>query len=242
MRSFLWACLFLSACSRQPIAPERRALVSDVAAVSLLGNDLTVDVASRAFLKNTARVVDVTAWGMDAAFRNLLRAGVESRQKAFRPLEIAPADLAHALAIRESRWRRVTGAQSQALLDLLIREAERQGVRYFFLLTPPVDPGRFPAHHGVYGATCDDRTDKNARASVYFFFDFALWDVAARKKIFAITVDPKVTDMMTFGGCSAVQELKDPARELEDPVRKTMELLVDSLFDKMGWVRPLVQP
>ena len=41
-----------------------------------------------------------------------------------------------------------------------------------------------------------------------------------------------------IGGCDVISHLEDPMRQFEDPVKKTVGLIVEALFDKMGWKRP----
>jgi hypothetical protein len=226
----LLTLLLLTACARQPLSSEKQGALDQVSAASLLGDELVVAVTAPKLLGSGASTVDVAAWNVDATFRDLLKAGVEERGRRFTAFDVDRAALEKTAGVRESRWKKIVGRQSQAMLDQLFEAADRQGIRYFFLLTPPLSHERFALHAGNYGIACDD-----GRAAVYFFFDFALWDVKARKKIFTYAVDPSVTQAMTFGDCKVVADLKEPARQLEDPMKKTMGLIVDALFEKMGW-------
>ncbi len=231
--------VLLTACAAKPLSPERTSSIDQVSAVSLLGDQLVVDVDSRTLLHSTQRALDASSWDLDGAFRAFLQAGVEERGRKFVPLAAEQAQLEKVAGVRESRWKKIVGRQSQALLDLLFETADRQGVRYLFLLTPPTTlHERFPQHRGNFGAYCNDRSAAGAQAYVYFFFDFALWDVPARRKVFAYTVDPSVTEALPFGGCSTVSEMKEPVRELQDPVKTAARLVVDALFEKMGWKKP----
>lgn len=226
--------LLLTACAHRPASET----LDKVGAMSLLGDTLVVDVSSRSLLKSSERTLDVSGWGVDNSFRELFKQGIVERRKDYVPFNLEPAQLEKIAGVRERRFQKNVGDQSQALLDALFEEADRKGMRYFFLLTPARKRERFALHRGNYGATCDDRDNKDAQAYVYFFFDFVLYDVAARKKVFFTTVDPSVTQMMTFGGCKVVADLRDPVKQLEDPMKKTMGLLVDALFEKLGWKRP----
>ncbi|MGZ3651350.1 MAG: hypothetical protein ACXWR1_17055 [Bdellovibrionota bacterium] len=220
MRFLIPLFMLLSACSRQPLATRA---VNQVGAVSVLGNE---------FVLPSSKFNDST-WKVDAAFREALKAGVTERGKEYRALEPSPAELERALGVRESRWKKVVGKESQAVLDLLFRTADRDGIRYFFLVSPIEAHERYPLQKGTLGAACNEE----GRAYVYFYFRFTLWDVAARRKAFEYDVNPSVTSALTFGDCAALGSLSDPGTQLEDPVKKTMSLLVDALFDKMGWKR-----
>jgi hypothetical protein len=233
MRVFL-ALLFLTACARLPLSADRSGSIDSVAAASLLGDELTVNVRKPKVFGSGADTFDVPAWNVDASFRDLLKGGVEERGRHYVPFDLDPKVIEKAAGVRETRWKKIVGRQSQPMLDLLFDAADRQGTRYFFLITPPLEHETYLLHRGNYGAACGS----DGRATVYFFFDFALWDVSARKKIFTTKVDPGVTEALTFGDCSVIANLLDPARQLEDPLKKTMGLVVDALFDKMGWGKP----
>jgi len=230
--------LALAGCVAKPLTPEQSQKVDVVSAVSLLGNDFHIDALSRPLLRHSEKSLDVSAWKIDDTFRDLLREGSVSRGKEFRVLNLDPVAVEKIQKSRENRWKKVLGKQNQALMELLFRQAEAQGVPYFFLLTNLENPERFPLHQGPAGVFCNDQDPKNARASVYFSFDFSLWDVAKKKKVFEQVVDPSVTEVMTFGDCKIIAALADPETQLEDPVKKTMGLLVDALLDKMGWKKP----
>ena len=75
----LLALLFLlAACSHRPVAPE----ADRIGAVSLLGDELVLDVAAGSLLRSGARTLDVSAWGVDNTFRDLFKKGLVERGKA----------------------------------------------------------------------------------------------------------------------------------------------------------------
>ncbi len=228
---------FLQACAGASLSSQEKAQVDKVSAASFLGHELTVDVAARTLLsKNSARL-DVSAWKVDEAMRAFLRDGVAARGKEYRALTLDEESLKKALGARETRWKRVRGKYNQALLELVLHEAARVGAQYLFLVYPLESLERFPLHAGPLGVYCNDRGDKDARAYAYFEFDFSLWDVGARQKIFQGTVDPGVTESLSFASCEAAAKLPEPVRQLEEPTKRTMGLLVDALFEKMGWAK-----
>ena len=228
-------CALLPSCSRQPLAPDLKKEIEEVSAVSLLGSDFTIDVISRSVISSKERALDVSAWKVDETFRSLLEEHSKERGKNFRTLALDPGSLEKALAVRESRWKKILGTHSQAALDLLLRKAGEQRIHYLFLVSPLENRRDFPLHKGNMGIYCYDRKLLKSRAYAYFFLDFSLWDVKAKKKIFREAVDPAYTQEMAFAECREVAELKEPLEALKDPVHHTMKLLVDKLFTKMGW-------
>jgi hypothetical protein len=230
MHRYLWLSFLLASCASYPVRED----LDKVGAVSLLGDQLVVDVSPRSLFKSDRRTLDVKDWSVDNAFRDLFKAGIVERKRDYVPFNLEPDALAKLANVRERRFEKTVGRQSQALMDSLFAEADRKGMKYFFLLTPPREHEHFPQHRGNFGAYCDGRD----AAYLYFFFDFALYDVAARRKVFFYSVDPSVTEAMTFGECNVIANLRDPVHQLEDPMRKTMGLLVDALFEKMGWKKP----
>jgi hypothetical protein len=227
--------LLLSACARQPLSPEQQGRVDTVGAVSLLGDEFIVDVITRSLLHKQEEVLGTKDWQVDASFKRLLGEGSSARKKDFRDFHLDPAALERALGMREDRWKRITGRQNQLLMELLFAEAEKQGIHYFFLIAPMESHENFPLHRGNMGIYCYDRALRHSKAYPYFQFDFTFWDVAARKKLFQAAVDPSVTEVLSFAECEAVAQMKEPAKELEGPVKQAMGLIVDGLFQKMGW-------
>jgi hypothetical protein len=204
--------------------------VDSVSAVSLLGGEFSFDLEVPTFLRLNAHEIDVSTWGIDSSLQDLVKAEAEKRGKHFSAFEFDAKALVKTAGIRESRWKKVLGRQSQAMLDQLFEAAAREGIPYFFLLTPVAEHERYPLHRGNYGAACVD-----SRAYIYFYFDFVLWDVKSREKVFVTTVDPSWTKATSFGDCSAVARAPDPVKSLEDPVKKTMGLVMEDLFNKMNW-------
>ena len=74
---------------------------------------------------------------------------------------------------------------------------------------------------------------KYAKPIAYFSMEFALWNVKKRKPEFREAVDLSQTEKFTFGECKKVAASSELAKDLEDPVKKTVELLTRDLFDKI---------
>lgn len=229
-------CTFFSSCAHQAL-DSRPAPSETVAAISLLGDELVLDIASRSLISaNKQAGLDIGTWNLNQKFVNSLEEGARAEGKAACPFSLDPVGLEKAHNVREDRWKKVVGRYNQALLDFLFREAEDRGISHFFLLTPlSAPPARFPRHNGTVGIFCSDQKDPLSRAYAYFSFDFSYWSVAGRKRIFQQEVNPGVTEQLIFAGCREVAELKDPVEALREPVHHTLELLVKGLFAKMGW-------
>lgn len=230
-RTFLFLFVFLSGCASATLSTQEQAQVDIVSAASFLGDEFLRNAGPRTIFVQHGQKVDVAAWKLDAFFQDLLAEGVKARGKEFRALNLDAAELEKALGLRETRWKKTRGKYNQALLDLLLRQADSQGVHFLFMAYPLESLERFPSLRGPLGAACGGEN----RAYVYFEFDFSLWDVKEKKKIFQGTVDPSITEQLTFATCQAAEKLEDPAQQLEDPTKKTLGLLVDALFEKMGW-------
>jgi|GEM_PF-7067782 len=233
---FLLLAALLFSCAGQepraaavPTAPER------VAAISVIGDELVVDVIARSVIRGKQSTLDVSAWKMNEVFRKLLEEGAAARGKEAHSLKLDPKAFEKVLHLRENRWRKTVGRYSQALLDFLFREAEAQGIQAFFLLTRIDAPERFPLHKGSAGIYCADRKDKLPRAYAYFGFDFSYWNVAERRRVYQQEVNPGHTQEMLFADCKEVVDIKDPVGALREPVAHTMELLVEKLFANMHW-------
>ena len=194
----------LFACSRQPLFPDQQKNFDHVSAAAFLGNEFVVDLSSRSLLRSRETILNSSSWQLDAAFRDLFQAGVRVRGREFRAFELDQKALEKALGTRESRWKKTSGKQSHALMEQLFLAAEGQGIRYFFLLTPLPEHELFPLHQGTAGAYCHDRDAKDARAYVYFLFDFTFWDVRGHGKVFEMEVNPGATESMTFADCGVV--------------------------------------
>ncbi|HEY8279401.1 MAG TPA: hypothetical protein VIH99_07260 [Bdellovibrionota bacterium] len=238
----IWVGLFLllsQSCARQEVREERLRAVDSVAAVSLLGNDFAIDLISPSPLTaSTESLVDISGWKLDESFRELLRQGAVSRGRVFQDFTLDPDALKKALSVRESRWKRVEGKESQALLDLLFAEAERRGLKYFFLLTPFVPAERPAPYRYPSGVFCSDRKPRPSRAYPYFVFRFSLWKVESRQRVFAYEVKPGDTDQLVFADCRELATMKNPELLLEKPVKDAMDLVVAALFEKLGWKKP----
>lgn len=236
----LWPLLllvFLSACARKPLSAEQQKAIDVVSAVSFLGDEFVIDVTSRSLLRAKETAIDVRAWKMDESFRDLLRERVQAGGRDFRPFALDQEAVDKALGQRENRWKRVLGKQSQALMELLFREAEKQGIHFFFLALPLNDADHFPLHKGTMGVYCSDRQARHAKANPYFKFELTVWNVTARKKTFRAVVDPELTSVLQFSECEAVAEMKELGRELENPVKQALALVTDALVEKLGWAK-----
>lgn len=228
---------FLTSCAGQQAEPAKEQSVTPetVAAVSVIGDELVIDVIARSVIRGKDTRLDVSSWRMNDGFRSLLESGAAARGKEARSFRLDPQALEKVLHLRENRWRKTVGRYNQALLDFLFREAQAQGIRHFFLLTKIDAPERFPLHKGSAGIYCADLKGKIPRAYAYFGFDFSFWNVAERKRAYQQEVNPGLTQEMQFADCKEVVELKDPVDALKEPVLHTMELLVEKLFANMHW-------
>jgi hypothetical protein len=232
----LLLCALLLSCSHQP--PSIQAQPETVAVLSLLGDELEVDVASRSLLSARQHPLDISPWKLNEGFRALLEDAAKARGKEAKALSVDPAALERALALREGRFRKVLGHYNQALLDLLFREAEAQGISHFFLLTPRLGNEKFPQHRGTAGVHCSDLKQKQAKAYAYFAFELAYWHVASKRRVFWETAGPPYTQDQAFAECSAVANSKEPLVDLEAPVRQAMATVVSKVVAKMGWEKP----
>ncbi len=225
-------CVLLFSCASQPSSTEEPPLKAAVtiASFSHLGADFTVDVISRSILRPKEQSLDVTKWGVDAAFGEKLASEAKAQGREALLLRLDAAALQKALSTRESRWRKFVGRYNQALVDYLLVQAAEQGVSHLFVLSPLESRETFPLHKGNMGIYCYDRKILKSRAYAYFFADFSLWDVKEKKKIFQRTVDPAFTQEMTFAECREVAELKEPLEALREPVDHTIDLLVKKLY------------
>ncbi len=234
-----WAALLFSpllfACTHQPLGVEEKQNIHVISAASFLGDDFVVDVIDRTIFQKKESIHDVESWQVDQQLRDLLAEEARKRGKEFRSLELDPAEVNELLERRESRWKRVVGKQSQALMELLFRQAEKQGVEYLLLAAPAARRDNFPLHIGQMGVFCYDRKLRKSQASPYFFFDFSLWNVASRKKLFQTTVDPTFTRDRAFAECAKVAEIKDVKEELAAPAREALAAVVQRLFLAMGF-------
>jgi hypothetical protein len=235
--AFFLACVLsacgLAACASQPLSAER--LTGPFSAASFLGDSFSFEVGPRSLFQGRGPVLPVPSWQLDETLRGRLAEGLRARGKEYRELSLDPAEAERALGVRESRWRKVEGRYGQALLGLLFRRAEERGVRYFFLAVPSRGDDGSPLHPAASGAFCAKGGGEEGRAFVYFSFDLSLWDVSARHRVYETRVGPRATEGIPFGACSAVAAVADPGKALEDPAKKTLGLLVPSLFEKMGW-------
>lgn len=232
-------CALLLSCSHPKTSlPEANAPKETVAALSFLGDELVVDVISRSLLSAREATVDISPWKLDQRWRELFEAAAGENGKEFRAFALDPAELERVLSLRENRWKKTMGKYNQALLDLLFKKAEEQGIQNFFLLTRRENADKFPLHKGPTGVYCFDRKQKTARAYAYFVFDFSYWSVAAKKKIFQAAVDPGFTQQLTFADCKQVAGMKDHVAELEVPVREAQVAVELELLSRMGWKKP----
>jgi len=204
-----------------------------VSAAAFFGNSFVVDLGARSVLRSHEAVIEIAPWKLNEAIAADFGEKAAAGGKTYVPFALDAAAVEKALRARESRWRKVEGKQSQALLDLLFEAADRQGIRYFFLLTPMPERETFPLRRGELGAACSDDAAK-PRAYVYFFARFTLWDVANRKKLHESIVDPSATAATTFGDCEAVAAVADMKSALEDPVKRTAANLVSILLTRAG--------
>jgi len=234
---FLGLLALFTACSAQPISAERQKSFRVLSAVSFLGDELVANVVSRQVMVPKEQSLDVAAWKTDEVFRDLLADGAKARGKEFLPFSLDPTALGKALGAREGRWKRIAGKYNQALLDLLFRSAEAQGIEAFFLITASETNEKFPFHKGNKGISCQERNSQ-PRAYAYFNLDFSYWSVSERKRLFRQIVEPEFTQDQLFAECREVADLKDPLEALREPVQYTMAKVVEKLFLKMGWEKP----
>jgi hypothetical protein len=225
---------FLSACARAPLSAEERRGLDRIAAVSFFGSAFTADLGARPLIGSRELVIDGAAWKVDEGFQALFQKALAARGKKFEPLQLDSVAVQKALGVRESRWKKVEGKQSRALLDLLFEAADRQGIEYFFLLTPQAEHGNFLTFRGAMGTACTHE-GLPSRAFVYFFADFTLWNVHSRQKVYETSVDPSLTIDSSYADCVTAGGLADPVHALEDPVKRTMDHLVNGLFARLGW-------
>lgn len=236
------ATLFLFSCASQPASegtgPSAKP-ASTVTAFSHLGNDFTVDVISRTIIRPKEASLDVSSWGVDAAFRDGIAESARAHGQGFRALTLDPKALERALNARESRWKKFVGRHNQALLDFLLARAGEQGLDVLVLVSPKEARDSYPLHKGNMGIYCYDRKLLKSRAYAYFFAEVTAWDVKAKKKLFQRAVDPSATQEMAFAECREVADLKEPLASLKEPVAHTIQLLARKVFPelaaKMGW-------
>jgi hypothetical protein len=225
--------LLLTACARAPLSAQQSSGLDQISAISFLGNSFTVDLKSRALIRSREAVLDVAPWKIDEAFSANFQTALSAGKKTFIPFALDSTKLERALVVRESRWEKVAGKQSQALLDLLFATAEGQGIRYFFLAIPGAEHEAFPSFRGVMGTACATEAGKS-RSFVYFFARFTLWDVSRRKKLYEEALDPSLTKDTSYADCSVAAEITDPAHALEDPAKRTLDRLVRDLVARVG--------
>jgi hypothetical protein len=230
---FTLLLLLLTACSQASLSGPERDGLDQFSAVAFFGNSFTADLNSRALLRSREAVLDASPWKIDEAFSSDFQAALTERKKTFIPFSLDPIAVEKALGVRETRWKKVEGKQSQALLNLLFAAAEKQGIRYFFLAMPQADHETFPTFRGVMGTACTAEAGKS-RAFVYFFARFTLWDVNRRKKLYEQPLDPSLTRETSYADCAAAANINDPVHALEDPTKRTLSHLVQDLITRVG--------
>jgi hypothetical protein len=230
-------CMIAFSCAHHAHEEAPSPQGTTVSAASFLGNELGIDSMAGSQILAREKHLDVQAWKLDDSFLQLIQAGSKERGKEFRPLDLNSAEIQRAVKIRESRWKKTLGKYNQALLDAVLREAEKQGVRQLLFISPLESMERFPSYRGPVGIHCNNAIAKGGRAYAYFEWDVSLWDVPTQKKLFQVSVDPSLTEILTFADCQTAAQLSEPVTQLEDPVKKTLGLVADAIFDKMGWKR-----
>lgn len=231
LRALFVCFLLLSSCATTH-APFSDSSPDVFSAATFLGDEFITELSPAAVSFGRPKSVPVKSWKIDKSFVSQIQEATKARKREFKALALDSQELERALKVREGRFEKTVGKYNQAVMDLLFRQAEKQGVNFLFLGWPINKLERFPLYFGPMGMHC---ASKENRAFIYFVFDFSLWDVKAQKKIFQGTVTPDTTEVMSFADCTAAAQLPHPVEQLEDPAKKTLELLVDALFRKMGW-------
>ena len=197
---FFFLLLLLVSCARTPPVVVGVQRPDRVAVFSRIGNSFVVNLQSKALLRPKETVLDIASWNLDQNFAEQFREGLRERGREFVDFALDRGELERVLKVRESRWKKIEGKESQALLDFLLRSAEANGIRWIFLLSPELERARFPLHQGEVGAYCNDKAKADSKAYIYFFFRFSVWDVERKKKIFEQLVDPSVSEAIGIGG------------------------------------------